>query len=118
MLVASGYTPNADHQFIDEGGANDAVDHRISGTTDQTIGSKAIGKDTTNDFAYFDGADVLFTAVPGGATVAAGIVYKDTGTPTTSKLIVYHDLTDTATNGGDITIQFATVANGGIFRLT
>lgn len=118
MLVKSGYTPDRDHQFIDEGGANDPVDHRVTGTTDQTLGSKATGKDNTGDFAYFDAADVVFSAVPGGETVAAGIVYKDTGTPTTSRLICYHDLPDTATNGGDITIQFATPANGGVFKLS
>ena len=117
MLVKSGYTFDKDHQFIDEGGANDPVDHRVTGTTDQTLGSKATGKDNTGDFAYFDAADPVFTAVPSGETVAAGIVYKDTGTPTTSRLICYHDLPDTPTNGGDITIQFATPANGGIFKL-
>jgi hypothetical protein len=117
MIVTNVYTPNADDQFIDTGGASDAVDARVAGTTDQTIGSKTLAKDTTSDFAYFDGADVTFTAVAAGATVVGGLAYKDTGTPTTSKIICYHDVTDTPTNGGDITIQFATPAGGGILRL-
>jgi hypothetical protein len=117
MMVKSGYVANADHQFIDEGGANDAVDHRVTGTTDQTLGSKAIGKDNTGDFAYFDAADSVFSAVPGGETAVAVVIYKDTGTPTTSKLICYLDIPDTPTNGGDITLQYATPANGGIFKL-
>jgi hypothetical protein len=116
MLVGTGYTENKDHQFIDEGGANDAIDHRIAGTTDQTIGSKVTGKDNTGDFGYFDGADPVFTAVPGGATVAKVVIYKDTGVTTTSKILGTLDVTDTATNGGDITIQFATPANGGILK--
>lgn len=116
VIVGTGYTENKDHQFIDEGGANDIVDHRIAGTTDQTIGSKATGKDNTGDFAYFDGGDVTFSAVAGGATVAKVAVYKDTGTPTTSKVLGLFDVTDTATNGGDITIQWATPANGGILK--
>lgn len=117
MLVKSGYVANKDHQFIDEAGANDPVDERITGTTDQTLGSKAIAKDTTNDHVSFDAADPTFTAVPSGETVAGAVVYKDTGTPTTSKMLCYLDLPDTPTNGGDITVQFATPANGGVFRL-
>lgn len=118
MLVTSTYTPNADNQFIDTGGASDPVDARVAGTTDQTIGSKTQNKDLTNDFAYFDGGDVTFTAVSAGATVVGVEVYKDTGTPTTSKLIASFDITDIPTNGGDITIQWATPANGAILKLT
>jgi hypothetical protein len=115
-LVKAAYVANKDNQFIDEGGANDIVDHRVTGTTDQTIGSKATGKDTTSDFAYFDGGDVTYSAVPAGETAAGVGVYKDTGTATTSKILGYFDTTDTPTNGGDITIQWATPANGGILR--
>lgn len=65
-----------------------------------------------------DAADVTLTAVS-GATVEAIILFVDTGTPATSRLIAY---IDTATglpvtpNGGDITIQWD---NGGnrIFKL-
>lgn len=114
ILLSSTYTPNKDDQFIDTGGANDPVDARIG--TDQTLGSKVTGKDTTSDFAYLDAADPTWTAVAGGSTVVTVGVYKDTGTPTTSKLICNLDVTDTATNGGDITVQFATPANGGIVK--
>jgi hypothetical protein len=117
MLVNSTYTPDKDDQFIDTGGASDAVDARLSGTTDQTLANKALGKDTTSDFAYFDADDVVFTAVTTGQTAVGVVIYKDTGTPTTSKLIAYLDITDTPTNGGDITIQFAAPASGGIFKL-
>lgn len=114
MLVSSTYTPNKDDQFIDTGGASDPVDARIG--TDQTLGSKVTGKDTTGDFAYFDAADPTWTAVAGGSTIAGVVIYKDTGTPTTSKVLAYLDVTDTATNGGDITVQFATPANGAIIK--
>jgi hypothetical protein len=117
MLVNSVYTANADHQFIDEAGASDAVDARLAGTTDQTLGTKVIGKDNTGDFAYFDAADSLFSAVTTGQTAVAAIVYKDTGTPTTSKMICYLDITDTPTNGGDITLQYAAPASGAVFKL-
>lgn len=115
-LVAAGYVENKDDQFIDAGGANDVVDHRIPGTTDQTLGTKSIGKDLTGDFAYLTGANVTFVAVPGGATVAKVVAYKDTGVATTSKILGVYDVADTATNGGDITIQWAAASAGGMFK--
>jgi hypothetical protein len=114
MLVSSVYTPNKDDQFIDTGGASDAVDARIG--TDQTLGSKTIAKDTASDFAYLDVADPTWTAVAGGSTIVGVVIYKDTGTPTTSKILAYIDVTDTPTNGGDITLQVATPANGGLLK--
>lgn len=64
----------------------------------------------------FDAADTTFTAVSGNS-VEELLIFKDTGTPTTSPLLV---MFDTATglpvtpNGGDIVIQW----NGsGIFSL-
>lgn len=117
MLVSSVYSPNKDDQFIDAAGASDPVDARLTGTTDQTLASKVIGKDTTSDFSYFDAADVVYTAVTTAQTAVGVVIYKDSGLATTSKLIAYLDITDTPTNGGDITIQWAAPASGGIFRL-
>lgn len=117
-LANATYSPNADDQFVDDGDTSDLESNRLTGTTDQTLGTKATGKDLTGDFAYFDAADPTFTAVTAGQTAAWGVVYKDTGVATTSRVIVSLDIPDTATNGGDITIQFATPANGGVFRLT
>lgn len=114
MLVSSTYSPNKDDQFIDTGGASDPVDARIG--TDQTLGSKAIGKDLTGDFAYFDAADPTWSAVAGGSTIAGVVIYKDTGTPTTSKILAYVDVTDTPTNGGDITLQIAAPASGAALK--
>lgn len=116
MLVTSTYSPNKDDSFIDTGGASDPVDARVAGTTDQTIGTKSIGKDTSSDFAFLKGANVTFTAVPAGNTVVGALVYKDTGTATTSKNIAYHDVTDTPGNGGDITIAWPSDGNGGITK--
>jgi hypothetical protein len=117
LCVGSGYTANADDVFIDAGGANDPVDHRTAGTTDQTLGSKVIGVDNTGDFAYIDAADSVFSAVPAGPAIEGVIIYKDTGTPTTSRMICYLDISVTP-NGGDITVQYATPANGGIAKMT
>jgi hypothetical protein len=55
--------------------------------------------------------------VTSGATAVGVVLYKDTGTPTTSPLLAYYDITDTPTNGGDITIAWAAVGSGGVLRL-
>ena len=65
-----------------------------------------------------DAADVTFTAVS-GASVESIVLYKDTGSAATSRLIAY---IDTATglpvtpNGGDITVQWDNGSNK-IFKL-
>jgi hypothetical protein len=116
MLCTNTYAENRDDQFIDTGGAADAIDARVAGSTDQTITGKAIGKDTTTDFAFFKGGNVTFTAVPAGATIGKVVIYKDTGVTSTSKILAVYDVADTATNGGDVTIAWATDANGGILK--
>ncbi len=114
-LVGAGYVQNADDVFIDTGGANDVVDHRIAGTTDQTLANKAMAVDNTGNFVYLDADDPVFASVPAGPAVAKVVVYKDTGTPTTSPILCVLEVTVTP-NGGNITIQFATPANGGIMK--
>ena len=71
--------------------------------TSQTLGSKTVTA------GVFDAADVTFTAVTSGSTVKAVVIWKDTGTPSTSPLLVYIDTITgfpLATNGGDITITW------------
>lgn len=125
MLVgtATPYTPNVDDDFVDAGGANDPVDAEINvtgyapgwgGAGRKTLASKTITVDDSNNRVTMDAADATFTALGAGATIAAGIVIKEGGAnDTTSQMITYQDVTDTATNGGDIVIQFAT--NGFMF---
>jgi hypothetical protein len=117
MLATATYVANADEDFIDEGGADDAVDGRAAGTTDQTLAGKVFGKDDTGDFAYFDANDSVFSAVPAGSAITQVPWYKSTGVDTTSKLIGNFDIPDVTPNGGDITIQYATPANGGLYKL-
>lgn len=77
--------------------------------------SNLTSKTVTNGVA--DAADVTFTAVT-GASIEAAVVYKDTGTATSSRLICYIDSGSSGIpitpNGGDI----ATAWNAsGIFKL-
>lgn len=63
-------------------------------------------------------AGVTFSAVV-GASVEAVVLYQDTGTPSTSRLIAYIDSgtgLPVTPNGGDISIAWSTSANK-IFKL-
>jgi len=113
MLVTSGYVANADDNYIDEGGANDPVDHELSGTGytlgGVTLTSKTITQNDTDDRGEFDTDDLLWTAIDAG-TAAGVIIYKSTGTPTTSTLIEYIDAGGfpVTTNGTNFTITLPT----------
>ena len=105
LVDSASYTPDtAVDQFFDD----------ISGVV-ATSGNLA-SKTTTDGVA--DAADVTFSSVTGNQSEFI-VVYQDTGTPSTSRLIA---LVDTATglpvtpNGGDITVQWDTGANK-IFKL-
>ena len=109
ILIDTGaYTVNTStHDNLDDipSGARIAVS--------SALGSKTV----TNGVA--DAADVTFTAVT-GASVEAIVLYKHTGTESTSRLIAYIDTASSGLpvtpNGGDITIQWDNGANA-IFKL-
>lgn len=95
---------SAAHDFFDD------VSAAVIGTP-QTLGSKTYVNGT------LDAADVTFSAVT-GASVEALILYLDTGTPATSRLVAYIDTGVTGLpvtpNGGDITVTWDAA---GIFTL-
>lgn len=120
LLVKSTYTANADHAAVDDGTADDPASHEItvSGYSRQTLAGRTVDKDTANDFAYLDANDSVFTALAAGETIGGAVLFKDTGLDTTSIPIAFFDVTDTPTNGSDITIQWAAVASGGVLKAT
>lgn len=95
---------------------HDNLDDIPSGAARVSTSGALSGKTVTDGVA--DANDVTFTAVSGN-TVEAIVIYKHTGTESTSRLIAY---IDTATglpltpNGGDITIVWDNGANR-IFKL-
>lgn len=104
-LVDTGtYTYNSSHEFYS------SVSSAVIGTP-QTLASK-----TVTD-GVFDAADVTFTGVT-GSSIEALVIYKDTGTASTSSLIAYIDVVSSGLpvtpNGGNITLQFNA---SGIFSL-
>jgi hypothetical protein len=103
-LVDTGtYTYSAAHEFLTS----------LTGVvgTAQTIVSKTF----TN--GVFDGADVTFSAVS-GTTVEALVIYTDSGSASTSRLVAYIDTGITGMpvtpNGGDIAVTWSA---SGIFQL-
>jgi len=117
MLVTSSYVADDAHDFVDEAGANDPIDHELSGTGyaagfagsgRKTLGTKAFSEDDTNNRGEFDDtSDITWTAIDAG-TAAAAIVYKHLTNDAASVLIAYIDTGGfpIVTNGGDLTIQW------------
>lgn len=96
-LLSSSYTANLSTDEFWSGISANLLN------TSQTLASKTVTA------GVFDAADVTFTAVTSGSTVKAVVIWKDTGTPSTSPLLVYIDTITgfpLATNGGDITITW------------
>lgn len=102
LVDTSAYTPNTTtDDFLDDiaGGARIATSGNLS------------GKSVTG--GVFDADDVTFADVTGAESEAL-VIYQDTGSAATSKLIAY---IDTATglpitpNGGDIIIEWSSAAS-------
>ncbi len=95
---------NSAHDFYDDVSAN-------SIGTPQTIGS------TTVTNGLFDGNDVTFTSVS-GSQVTSLIIYIDTGSAATARLVTFLDTNVTGLpvtpNGGNISITWNA---SGIFQL-
>lgn len=105
-LVSSGYTVNlTTHDFLDDLGANIVA-------TSAALSSKTVAAGVA------DAADVTISAVS-GSQVTRIVIFKDTGSAATSRLIAS---IDTATglpvtpNGGDIIVAWDSGANR-IFKL-
>jgi len=102
ILVTSGYTPNfTTDEFLSV----------ISGGNIVATSGNLASKSAT--LGVLNAAALVFTAVS-GSTVTQVVMYKDTGTSSTSPLLAYWD---TATglpvtpNGGDITLTWDTGSN-------
>lgn len=100
LIDTGNYTYSATDQY-----RSDVANNAVISTT--TLSNKT----TAN--GVFDADDATFTSVT-GANCEALIIYQDTGTQSTSRLIAY---IDSATglpilpNGGDITVAFSGGAN-------
>jgi hypothetical protein len=98
-------------RLVGSGATLDKDDTSLSPTTsfaigtDYTLANKAKATDTANDRIKFGngGTTLTWTAVAGGSTVGWIAIFKFVSNDAGSTPIAYIDVTDTATNGGDIT---------------
>lgn len=103
-LVTSSYTPDQDaHDFFDD------VTNEISGTGytagGASLASKAVTADNTDNEGVFDAADVTWSTAT--ITARGAVIYKSTGTSSTSALICYLDFgSDQTATGADFTIAW------------
>lgn len=130
MLVDTGYTFDPDHTVIDNG-ANNGTDpsfNEISATNyaggfggggrkTVTITSQA---NNTNNRADYALADVTWSSLGGVSndTIGGAILIKENTNDTDSRLICFFDITDTPTNGSDVTLDFNSLAAGGNIRFS
>lgn len=89
-LLGTGYTFSAAHEYWDDVSTNEVS------STNYTAGGQALGGKTVtlvSGAVEFDANDLVW----GGVTFSAryGILYKDTGTASTSTLIAYYDFGST-----------------------
>lgn len=103
-LVTSSYTPNQDtHDFFDD------VTNEVSGTGytagGASLANKAVSVDTTDNEGVFDADDVTWSSST--ITARGAVLYKSTGTASTSALICYLDFgSDKSSSSGNFTIQW------------
>lgn len=103
-LVTSSYTPDQDaHDFFDD------VTNEVVGTGytagGATLGSAAVTADNTDNEGVFDAADTSWTTAT--ITARAAVIYKSTGTASTSALIAYVDFgSDKISTAGTFTIAW------------
>lgn len=103
-LTTSAYTPNQDtHDYFDD------VTNEITGTGytagGATLGSKTSTYDTASDQVRLDAADTTWTTST--ITARRAVIYKSTGTSSTSPLIGWVDFgADVSTTAGTFQITW------------
>ncbi len=97
--------------------------YTVNGATDQFKSSCTTVQDASVTLAgvsatsgVFDGTDSTFLAVTAGAALNFIVIWKNTGTGSTSPLLCYFDGFSVTPNGGDITAQWDNGTNR-IFKL-
>lgn len=102
---------------VDTNFRSDVTELTVGGYSLQTLSGKTVTEDDTNDFAYLDATDPQFTALASGETIIFGFLYRHVSVASDSPVYACYDVTDTPTNGGDVTLQFATPANGAAIKI-
>lgn len=128
VLVDASYTPVQSDTVLETGGAGDAAGAEINvanytpgwGASGRKSATIALGVYNANPVFRVDIAleDRTWSALGVGATIAGAILVKEgAAADTSSRPIAYFDVTDTPTNGGDISLDFAALGSGGNLRI-
>lgn len=127
LLVANTYEASAatevlaDANTVHEIASYELTTGTVSGYARYALTSKSVAETddagTSNGFAYFKAANVTFTSLGTGNTVGGAVLFRQGADNNASPLIAFYDVVNTPTNGGDITIQWASDANGGVLKL-
>ena len=114
MLVQNTYTPDRDHDFVSS--ITSGTTKELTGGTGYTGGfggsgrkaltGKTIVKDNATDKAYWDATDSSWNAINSG-TIGYVVVIREVTADSDSPILVIIDVPDTATNGSDLTLQWA-----------
>jgi len=106
-LHTSSYTPDIDtDEFYSDITASEVTSENGYTTKGQSLASKTVSTDTTDDEGVFDAADVTWSS----STITAryAVIWKNTGTNTTSPLIAYVDFAaDKTSDNGDFSVQWS-----------
>ena len=117
-LLKSSYAPTA-QQIRDLNVVNDLVpgtnELSVAGYSRQTLANKTVTEDDTNNRASLDCDDVTFTGLASGQTVGWVVIYREVTNDTDSVVVAVYDVTDTPTNGGNVSI---TIDSTGALRLS
>lgn len=105
VALLENHTPDIDaHEFWDDVSADE-----VSGTGytagGVTLGGATVTADTTDDEGVFDANNASWAGLNVGVDISHAIIYEDTGTPGTSRLIANVEIS-TPSNGGDYAIAW------------
>ena len=120
-LASSSYVANRDDDVADAAGANDFIDHEVSGTGytagyggsgRKTLASKTYTLNKASDRTEFDAADVVWSSIDAGSADQAVAFVEDhlgaAGNDTETRLVAQDATNFPVTfNGGDFTLQIA-----------
>lgn len=88
----------------------------VAGYARQALVGETVTEDDTNDFAYLDATDPVFTSLASGETIIWAILFRFVTIDGDSPVYAGYDVTDTATNGGNVTLQFAAPSAGAALK--
>lgn len=109
IALVRGYTFSAAHANLSD----------VTGAGGAIVGTPIALSTKTFTAGVLDAADVTFPLVPTGAPIPCVIIYNDTGTASTSRLVAYIDQATglpVTPNGNDVSVVFDNGVNH-IFKL-